>query len=280
MNIQFPSVIANLPDAEYRAVDAASATTLKTLWRMSAAHAKAQLDGLLDDDDKPELVAGIGTHVAVLQQARFDSEYVIGPDVDLRTKAGKAEWEAAEQANPGKIVLRAAVGESVLAMRQSLWACPEARALLLNATDVELSVFWIDPATGLKCKARADIVCRGLRAMPDLKTATCCKPEKFQFHAWDFGYHIQLSHYWSGLAANDIVIEDAPIIAVEKKCPHPVSVFAPSDDWMLCGQMMRDDALATLKQCKETGVWPGYANGMTRLEVPDRAKWKMVNQTA
>ena len=276
--IQYPSLVTGMPDPEYRAVDAASSTTLKTLWRKSPAHAKAQLDGLLGDDDRPCLVEGIAAHVGALQPQEFEKRYQImdGDEIDLRTKDGKSKWADFQASFSNRICLRPTIGAQVLGMRAAIWACPEARALFLNATDVEVSAFWIDPATGLKCKARADILCRGLRCMPDLKTTISADPETFQYKAWDLAYHIQIAHYWAGLAANGIVIEDAPIIAVEKTYPHPVTVFDTAQDWLIRGEKDRGEALATLKLCRDTNVWPGYAKGLVKLDVPSREKWKEV----
>jgi hypothetical protein len=268
---KYPSVITNMPDADYRAIEAVSSTTLKTMWRSCPATAKAQMDGLLDDDDRQCLVEGIAAHVAALQPDRFEAEYAVGPVVDLRTKAGKAAWDAAISEHPGKTLLRAEAGELVTGIRKSVWGDKHASAILKHATDIELSVFWLDPETGLPCKARADIVCRGIAVLPDFKTCQSAKPEKFLHHAYDYAYHIQLSHYWAGMAANGISIEEACIIAAEKKAPYPVMVYAPTEEWLLAGERDRKAQLARFKVCQEANHWPSYSEGVTPLALPYKA---------
>jgi hypothetical protein len=258
-----------MPDPEYRAVDAVSSTLLKNCYRFCPAVAKAKHDGLTDDDDSPELVTGIATHVGVLQPEQFEERYAIGPDVKLNTNAGKAEWAAFEATHPGKICLRSEPGAAVLGIRQSIWNHPEAKALLQQATETELSLFWIDEATGMRCKARLDILARGIMAMPDLKTCQSAKRERFVYHAFDYGYHIQLCHYWAGCAANQITIEDAPIIACEKKPPYVVEVFNPSPRWFAEGEATRRKMLSVVAACNESGKWPTYHGGIATLPTPD-----------
>lgn len=274
--IQFPSIIPNMPDAEYRAVDAISSTDLKTMWRYCPAIVKAQKDGLIDLSEKQELVTGIAAHVGALQPEMFDKLYAVyqGEELDLRTKRDKELWEAFKTANAGRICLRPTDGAIVRGIRKSIWAHPQAAGMLRCATDVELSVFWIDRHTGLRCKARADILCRSIGVMPDVKTTRSVDPERFQHIAFDLGYPIQLAHYWAGLAANNISVSVAPIIAAEKTPPYLVEVFEPVSSWMERGDEDRMAMLEKMRDCRETKLWPGYGGQVLPLKLPHNAIYR------
>src|SRR3546814_7327030 len=80
-----------------------------------------------------------------------------------------AFWDAWEAENAGKIVLSADDFALIEAMHTALMRDPEVAALFAEG-ESEVTLRWVDEATGLRCKARADRWNRRRRYMADLKT--------------------------------------------------------------------------------------------------------------
>ena len=130
----------------------------------------------------------------------------------------------------------------------------------------EQSVYWIDEATGVTCRARVD----WLRAahIVDLKTAADASPSGFCRAAGNFGYHISASHYRTGIHA--VTGEWLPfvLVVVEKEAPHYVSVHQFDDDFLDIGAEQMRRALELFAECESTGVWPAYGDDINTLTPP------------
>lgn len=260
-----PGRYEGIDNADYHAWDAVGSTSLKTLWRLSPAHTQAKQE--VDDDAREAMDFGTAAHAALLEPGDFAERYVVGPDVDLRTKEGKARWADFCGENAGKSVLRGADGRNIVGIHKAIWAHAKAARLLSAATEREVSYVWTDDETGLVCKCRPDLY--GSAILTDLKTAKLAKPDAFQRAAWDFGYHIQLAFYSMGLTLCKQPVENLCIIAVEKTAPFAVCVFEPDDDWLEAGWRIMRLALNRYAECQASGVWPGYADSeIVRLSLP------------
>ena len=92
-----PGIHRDILAEDYHAIKAVSATFLKRFLLDTPAHAKAMLDGLLDEESSA-MSKGTALHAALLEPELFKTSFVIGPEVARNTK----EWKAFAAQHPGR----------------------------------------------------------------------------------------------------------------------------------------------------------------------------------
>lgn len=253
-----PGAHRAIPNDEYQKWDAASSSRLGVLVDESPMHLRYKIEhGDAETDAKTR---GTLMHAAMLEPERFGKEYAIGPDVNLSTKIGKAEWDAFIKDHPGKYHIRGKDGGKILGMRASLWKHSLASSLLRACGESELSLTWVDKSTGVICKARIDRLClaKSGRRIVDLKKTTNSKPEIFTNRVYEYGYYIQGHLYLSGVAAVMEPVEFYDILSVEETPPYAVCVHQLTDDQLDMGRAACSLALELYKRCCGSREWPGY----------------------
>lgn len=264
-----PGIHKNVPFAEYTAWDAINASSLKP-FAVSAKKARHEMTHGSDETD--DTLIGHASHAAILQPDVFAAEYVVGPQVDKRTTAGKAKWGAFELANADKCILKPAEHDEALAIRDMVQADPHARELLGGKGLREASIVWIDDETGLTCKARLDLIStyQGEPAICDFKT-TLVEPTNHllasEASKWD--WHVQAAYYIDG--ANVI----APLqrrfywLIASKADPMDVVIRECDEQTLVQGRREYRDYLRQYARCRETNHWPGAgADGPRPLYLP------------
>jgi hypothetical protein len=200
-----------------------------------------------------QMVLGVGRPLAVL-----DAE-------DWRTKAAQ-EWRKGVRAE-GALPLLAAEHDQIQAMAAALRQHPMASALLCrDDVEPEQSLFWEDAEFGIWRRARLDAMrrpgpCNTLSriAVTDYKSTRSASPASFPRSVADFGYHQQQAFYADGVAA--LLGEDPEFyfVAQDKEPPYLVTVFELSDEDVQAGREINRRAMEIYRDCREAGVWPGYA---------------------
>ena len=93
-----------MTNAEYRAHPAISRSDLFKLTK-SPQHFRYEMDH--PSPKTPSLIFGAALHKWVLEPDDFESEFVIAPNVNRRTKEGRAYWEMFLADNDGKEIISA-----------------------------------------------------------------------------------------------------------------------------------------------------------------------------
>ena len=220
----------------------------------------------------PSMQAGTLAHALMLEPAEVPRRYIVRPDdLDGRTKAGK-EWLA--QAGD-LVVLTPEQYATAEAQRDAVLAVPELAALLATG-HAEVACFWIDPATGLQCRMRADFVHPlpdGRVILLDLKTTKDASPDDFGRSVWRYGYHRQAAHYSAGYAAASGADVAAFVFgAVTADYPHLAVPYMLADEDMAAGESSRRTLLEQYAQCQRTNTWPAYGSGVLTINRPAWAK--------
>lgn len=221
--------------------------------------------------ETPALRVGKATHSLALEgREAFAAAFAVAPECDRRTTVGKGIWADFLAASEGRTVLTASEAELVEGMAASILAHPLAPALIEGGTP-ELSMIWTDPETGAPCKGRADLARLADGVILDLKTALSAAPEDFARAVLNYGYATQAAAYLSGAAALGADVSDFIILAVEKSPPFAVGVYRLPDAALELGRRRWREACRTFADCRESGIWPGYGDGITELVLPNWA---------
>lgn len=218
------------------------------------------------------LVLGDGDEFVVVQAQNRQKEEYDAATYDL--VSAKNHRDAIYES--GKVPILRHELDAAEAMAEKVAEHPIAKALLSTGRP-EVSLFWTDPATGVKCRARLDWLpekVEGRRLIvPDLKTTSHeagASPTEFSKAGARFGYYGQQQHYSDGLVACGIDPDPAFLfIAVETAPPHLVSVgqFAEPDDIRLARAAV-DHCRRLYRECAESDQWPGYPPGINDLSLP------------
>jgi exodeoxyribonuclease VIII len=238
---------------DYAAIDAVNYSTLKELAR-SPLHYRYRVEN--QRSQTKAMFRGSAAHTAILEPIEFMRRYVV---FDGKRRAGKA-WEAFEQDNADKTILKEDEFNEALAMRDAVRACAPAMEYLRRGKH-EATLVWVDPETGVLCKGRPDFITDS-NVIVDVKTTRNPEPFWFSRDVARLQYHVQCAFYADGLAALTGCDPAAAIIAVESAPPHDVAAYrAPDAEVLGPGRDAYRSMLQRLCECRREGRWPGIANG-------------------
>lgn len=278
-------VVYDMPFERYLSINALSATGLKLLAR-SPWHFANRIDA----DPTPAMLRGTLAHCAVLEPDAMDKRYVVLPE-DAPNKPTRRQWEAKKPSDESKAAMawwtafqaenagRELVPTADYALCQAQLAAvaqqPELAALL-RAGRGEVSIFWIDQATGIYCKARPDWLppAEGGSITPlDLKTCADESPNGFGRAAARLRYDLQAAHYTAGIeAATGLSVSRFVFAAVSSKPPVLAVPYVLTDEIRDQGRDERRELIERLAWCRRENEWPAYGAGIQLLDFPAYAK--------
>jgi len=214
--------------------------------------------------DSLPLMLGRAVHAAVLAPSLFDAEFVVWDGGDRRGK----DWAAFKAEHEGRTILKSDEKALVDDISAAVLADPVAAAMLADG-DAEHPILWTDPATGLACKARADLVDKRRLLLLDLKTTRSIDPRRFGNECARLGYHQQMAHYAAGcLHGLGWAPQAHVLVAVEKDPPHDVGVFEipPANREIAAEEVAA--LLERVRECREANRWPGRFESVQLLQLP------------
>lgn len=277
MKITDPGVYPDLGHRDYHAQhDWLSWSGMKKLIPPSTpAHFKAALDG--PEERKRHFDLGKVVHALVLGD---------GEEFEVVQAQNRArEWVDAESYNlvsaqkhrdliydEGRVPILRSELVQAREMAAAVKANPNAAALFA-AGQPEVSLFWVDPLTGVKCKARLDWLparVEGRRMiLADLKTAVSAAPAEFAKAAARYGYYGQACHYLDGVHALGLDPDPVFLFVVVETATGFVSIdqFAKPEDIKLARRVV-DHCRRLYGECVAADRWPAYGDQINHLELP------------
>lgn len=228
---------------------------------------------------------------------RFTAMRGIPDDIKLSTKEGKAlaaEIEAAggrpvQQSDldfitewmpklSGRDVLSADHIEGVEKMARIARGLPISRVVFEQLAEhslTEVSIFSVDPTTGVRLKIRPDFMLTPCAMFPngliiDGKSTTDASKEGFARQVWNLDYGLQASFYTSVFQSIFNTAARPPFmwLAQEKEAPHAAAYYSAGADLMAYWDKRIAETLPAIARCQEAGVWPGYPETVTELAMP------------
>lgn len=256
-------MLTKIAHQDYLFADGVSKSALDQIAK-SPAHYQAWLK------EKPEptkaMLFGSALHCALLEPDVFKATYTVAPEVDKRTTKGKAEFAAWEAENRGKVALTLADYQRLAAMQDAFRSHPLVSGVLKDAV-IENAAFWQDQDTGIKCKAKPDVVTSGL--ILDLKTTEDARKRAFESSAWTYRYHVQAAHYLRGVSAcTGTKHTEFLFVAIEKTAPFAISVFRAEPSMVGQGEETLRADLRTYAECLASGQWPSYPDRVQNISLP------------
>lgn len=276
-------ILLGVPAEDYhrKELGVISAGVLHRLAEQTPAHYRAWIDER-EERETPALLLGKAYHDRVLLPDLFARRYV-GEPVDAPARpteamrkaknpsessiARVAWWDAWEAEHAGKHVLTADDLALIENMRAALLRNRDVAQLLAEG-DSEVTMRWVDPATGLRCKARADRWNRRRRYMVDIKTCEDASERAFARAVIRHGYDITTAHYAEGARACGEPIDHYYLVAQEKRPPYLAVIYELDAEADGRGTWLRERGMETMQRCLATNTWPGYPAGVNPLSLP------------
>ncbi|RSS92507.1 hypothetical protein EF919_18415 [Streptomyces sp. WAC02707] len=213
---------------------------------------------------KREFDLGHAAHLLVLGE---------GPDLDplpFDNYLTKAAREARDEARSmGAVPLLTHEWEQVQAMADAIRRHPIAGPLFTPGSGrAELSIFWTDPATGIRCRVRPDWLKElpGLALAVDYKTCRDASPDAVSRAIRDHSYHQQDALYTDGIWAA-LQPEDVRFVFVfqSKTAPYLITVRELAQQDRDIGRARNERALRIYADCERTGIWPDWTGPITEI---------------
>lgn len=246
---------------DYASMRGVNWSTLKNLRESGLAY---QYGLVHPREDTAALALGRVTHTLAFDPLTFAEEFVIWEHGDRRGN----EWKAFADRHAGKTIFKPAEIETAIAMADAVKRHPLVQPYLARGV-FEQPIQWIDPDTGIQCKAKPDWLQPHRRALVDLKTTVSIEGRRFGNAAARYGYHCQLAHYAAGVEhALGWRPELVKLIAVEKTPPHDVAVFTLTDADLYAGADEVAELLQKLRAYTDAQTWPGRYSEEQALQLP------------
>jgi exodeoxyribonuclease VIII len=258
-----PGFYQGIPNEAYHAGPGISKSGLWTIHTKSPAHYKYGVR-----KEKKHFDFGEACHLAILEPDKFETTAFRGPD-DRRGN----KWKDAEAAcaNNGKLLLTSTDYDSVLGIRDGVHANPWVNSILTSGKpEIETSGYWIDPATGVLCRNRADVYRADLKIILDVKSAESAHPDAFARSVVNYGYHAQEAFYSDGHRMLGREVDGFAFLVFEKTEPFVSAVYELPPSIVDEGRETMRKALDVYQSCVKADDWPGYGDTVRELSF---ARW-------
>lgn len=259
-----------MTESEYRQHPAISRSEL---WKIRESPEKFKWHKENPSESTPALLFGQLFHKMALQQEMIWEEFAVAPNVDRRTKEGKAEYAAFLEGSAGKTIVTLDMAEQAMNMCAALKSSDFCRKLLRGAKEVPF--FWTDEDTQEACKCRADVVVEleGIPLVVDLKSTVDASTDGFMKDAVKYGYDFQSAMYLEGVKANTGIEHGFVFIAIEKDPPYSINILQADTAFIKRGYDLFREYIGIYHDCKTTGNWYGYLGKFDSVNVLSLPPW-------
>jgi hypothetical protein len=258
--VREPGFYQDIPAAEYHSdPDSISASSLKTLLKAPALYRHRQAN----PEQSGALDLGSAAHALVLGKD-MDDIYV-APFDNWRTKAAQEEQRLARES--GLSPVNTTEWATVSAMADKL-AENSVAMRLLSGGEAEVSGYAVDEATGFLRRCRFDYLSDDVGV--DYKSTKDASPRAFASSVATYGYDLSAAFYLDIAADLGRALAAFALIAQEKEPPYLVEVYELDAAFLDRGRRRYRLALERLRDCRESGHWPGYTGREFSTLTPPR----------
>lgn len=253
-NIHPAGVTVGMPDKEYFAINALSASFLK---KFRVSPLRAQTD---DFDGSAATDLGSFIHASLLSPSEL-SNFACLPTTGEGSKNARAAWK---QANPDGVLLSPAQMDNGNAVIEKLKKHPEFAAVASHPDVLKEVVLQCKhPKFGFPMKAKLDLFIP-CTTIGDVKTFGAEMTKRaLYYRIIESGYDLQLAHYRRMV---QIIYNRTPDVMElyfgETETPgHDACTVSIDEGWLAMAEMKMDGLYEQYADCLESGVWPGVNYG-------------------
>lgn len=167
--------------------------------------------------------------------------------------------------NQGACILNASDYETACRQADAVRGSKEAAPFLHGI--MEQSIAW--SFLGRDARCTPDIVANDGAWFADLKTARTSDPQWFPYQARKLGYHLTAAYYSMAVNAQHGTVPTGHLIVVEGAPVYAVVVYRHNPHAMALGEQWCHAQMERLLVCERSNEWPGYAQSVLDLDVPD-----------
>lgn len=227
---------------------------------------------------KREFDLGNAVHAAVLGKG---SDIVEIDYPNYKTGAAQVQRDLAYA--DGKIPLLPKEKKQVDAMAAAVRRHRDAGPLLAPGMGIaERSIYWTDPATGVRCRVRPDwlIIRPEVTVIVDLKTTADANPEACSKAIESYSYHQQGALYVDGVQAAGLAPEGARFFFIfqSKKAPYLITVRELKDQDQDIGRARNEKALRIYADCVANDEWPDWTGLVDTIPQLGMPSWPTLRQ--
>ncbi|MFD5491540.1 PD-(D/E)XK nuclease-like domain-containing protein [Streptomyces sp. NPDC127091] len=277
IEVEAPKVVDGLSAESYHADRTSISSTGLRALLAPGCPAQFKYDRDNPQPPKKEFDLGNAVHTAVLGEGH---DIVVLDYPDWKKAEARALRDAAYA--EGKVPLLPKEKKQVDDMAAAIRQHPLAGPLFTPGTGIaERSLYWTDPATGVRCRVRPDWLKQmpGLTLAVDLKTTKDANPEAVSRAIRDYSYHQQDALYTDGIWAA-LQPEDVRFIFVfiSKTAPYLITVRELTDQDRDIGRARNERALRIYRECESTGIWPDWTGPVTEIPQIGMPAWDTIRQ--
>lgn len=279
-----PGIYPDVEETEYWAWPAANYSALKILDQQTPKHCRYTLDNPSEPTD--EMKFGSALHCKVLRPEAFDKEWTVAPTCQVANKSTGAAcrndakycrdgvWACGVHGKGWPLPEGDTITEDklmkLMAMEASIKGHRTCRKLLeeMTGAKTECAITWIDPVTGVPCKAKLDLWgYRDVITIADLKSCNDASEDGFSRQIAEMRYHMQAAMYLDGLSITlgGEEVQNFQFLAIEKEPPFACAAYHLHQEDIALGREQYRNALTQWKFCHEVNAWPGYKGGPLHL---------------
>jgi ASC-1-like (ASCH) protein len=204
------------------------------------------------EENQRHFAIGSAVHEMILEPELFNSNYLVSPKIDKRTKEGKEAYAKFTELAQGKTMLFEDEFTMINEMCFNVKQNPTFMELL-NDSYYEVSCYTIDEATGLNIRLRPDILPKSKSTIVDIKTCLDSSPKKFNNDVYSYGYSISAAYYLDFINRENYVFA-----AIEKQPPFQTSLYVLTDEMIEYGRQQYRMALDLIKWSIDNNYWCDY----------------------
>ncbi len=244
-------IYSGLSEADYSAIPAIRQSSLKKMLLCPAAY-------WIESEDTEAMQIGRIADILAFDADVFFDHFVIGPNA----RGNSTEWKnaAAKAITENKTIIKEQVFDEGLRLAQAIKRDPWGQQLIAaEDTETQTVLVWIDEATGLRLKARLDIVSEDIRVIADMKTMRDASSRGVSNAVLYLRYDIQAAFYLWGYHAVTGIEMDFVFLGVEKKT-YLTHTFSLEPHYLSVARRTIDQLLKRYKECQDADSWPHYSD--------------------
>jgi hypothetical protein len=209
-----------------------------------------------------------------------------GPEIDVldfdsyMTKAAQLQRDEARRM--GVVPLLRHEYEQVEAMAAAIRQHPIAGPLFTPGSGIpERSIYWTDPATGIRCRIRPDWLKQLAEVVlcADYKSCRDASPDAVAKAVRDHAYHQQDALYTDGLEhAHPGKIARFVFVFQAKTAPYLITVRELDTQTRDIGRARNERALRIYADCTTTGIWPDWTGPIDHIPTLSLPTWAAIRE--